>query len=109
LDKIVAYKSNDGAQLRKKASVKAFLLDVDCVTNEMFREFVKETKYVTEAEQYEWSFVLESLASKEVIEETDADLGRVKGSEHWLAVREASWRHPHGPDTTFKTYLQHPV
>lgn len=36
----------------------AFLLDVVTVTNRMFREFVRKTKYKTDAEKYGWSFVL---------------------------------------------------
>lgn len=109
LDAIVAFKSTDGAKPRKKVSVKPFLIDIHTVTNDMFNAFVQETNYITEAEQFGWSFVLETLASKEVIEDTDAGLGRVKGSEHWLAVQEALWRHPQGPDTSIKDILDHPV
>jgi sulfatase modifying factor 1 len=53
---------------------------VDCVTNEQFAAFVEDTGYETEAELFGWSFVLDSLASKETIEEADSEegMGRVK-------------------------------
>lgn len=33
------------------------------MSNSDFQQFVKETKYVTEAERYGWSFVFEDLLS----------------------------------------------
>ena len=68
--------------------------------------------YITEAEQYGWSFVLENLASKNTIKETDENLGRVKNALEWLAVKGANWRHPHGSDTFVKDNKElqgHPV
>lgn len=38
---------------------RSFSIDEHCVTNENFAAFVKDTGYVTEAERFEWSFVLE--------------------------------------------------
>ncbi len=92
----------DGAEPRVIASVADFGMDVDCVTNEQFQAFVRATDYKSEAELYGWSFVLESLASEDVIEEVDGEMGygRVKDAKHWMAVAGADWLHPHGKDSS---------
>jgi formylglycine-generating enzyme required for sulfatase activity len=82
----------------------SFYLDEDCVTNEQFSEFVKQTNYSSEAELFgfvsssnnkfaandwlslvlfcidRWSFVLSFEASEDVIDEVDGPqgYGRVK-------------------------------
>lgn len=96
--KIIAVNRKDGAEPRIRAKVKNFKMDIDCVTNEQFAEFVKSTSYITEAELYKWSFVLDSLASNEVIASVDSKTGygRVKEAKHWMAVEGASWKHPFG-------------
>lgn len=38
---------------------RAYGIDKHAVTNDQFAAFVKATGYVTEAEKFEWSFVLE--------------------------------------------------
>jgi hypothetical protein len=55
------------------------------------------TEYITEAEEYKWSFVLEYGSTQETIKECDANMGRVKESKHWMAVQGAYWRYPLGP------------
>jgi len=50
--KVVPTHSKDGAAPRKKTSVKAFKMDIDCVTNEQFAEFIESTRYRTEAELF---------------------------------------------------------
>lgn len=96
--KVMPSKTPDGGEPRKKAKVKSFLMDVDAVTNEQFQDFVESTQYITESELYGWSFVLDSQASEEVIEEVDGEMGygRVKDAKHWMAVKFASWRTPYG-------------
>ena len=58
--KLMAYQPKDGGGPKKKKIVKSFKMDIDCVTNEQFDDFVSSTHYVTEAEIFGWSFVLES-------------------------------------------------
>ncbi len=101
----------DGAEPRKLVTVKPFTLDIDCVTNEQYRVFVETTQYITEAELYGWSFVLESQVSQQVREEVDGEkgFGRVKNAKHWMAVHYASWHHPYGADSSFESLLKHPV
>ncbi|CAM9839342.1 unnamed protein product [Choristocarpus tenellus] len=43
----------------KRVKVRTFRLDRHPVTNKQFAVFVQDTGYVTEAEKFEWSFVLE--------------------------------------------------
>ena len=78
-------------------------MDTDCVSNMQFMQFVRSTGYVTEAEKFGWSFVLEPLLQElnlpEIIKQVDNKkhgLGRVKTSLHWLGVRGANWFQPFG-------------
>jgi formylglycine-generating enzyme len=110
--KIVAYKSKDGAAPRRRRVVDAFYIDTTAVSNKQFDLFVKDTDYKTEAERYGWSFVFEALASQETIKKCDKDMGRVQSALHWLAVRKADWRYPHGPDSggvKERYMMEHPV
>lgn len=68
------------------------------MSNTQYQKFVRATKYKTEAENFQWSFVLESLASEEVVKEVDGEdgYGRVKEAPHWMAVKGAYWRRPEG-------------
>eukprot|EP01040_Poterioochromonas_malhamensis_P006566 gene6566-7070_t len=101
----------DGADPRKKTKVKNFAIDVDCVTNAQFQDFVKQTGYLTEAELFQWSFVLENQVSEETKEIVDGEngLGRVKDSPHWMGVVGASWSHPYGPDSSVDDLLDYPA
>eukprot|EP00937_MAST-01D_sp_MAST-1D-sp2_P003827 g3827.t1 len=95
-----------GAPSETEVSLKPFSIDVHSVTNAQFKEFVRATKYKTEAETFGWSFVLEYLASDEVKAETTQT---VKGAEHWLAVQGSWWRQPEGKKSGIKARLDHPA
>ena len=67
---------NTNQQHKRKSVKKVFLLDIFEVSNEQFEEFVKLTNYVTEAEEFGWSFVLEAFASEQALKEaTEAVAG----------------------------------
>jgi len=91
----------------RKASVKPFMMDTHTVTNEQFRDFVRQTKYKTEAEVYGWSFVLDYLAPKKVKE--NKSIQRLDDAKHWLAVPGSWWRVPEGKGTGIKGREKHPV
>jgi len=100
----------EGAKPRKKVSIKPFAIDIDCVTNLQFSQFVRTTGYQTDSEKFQWSFVLESLmldmGLDDLIAQTDNPehgLGRVKTSLHWLGVHGANWFHPFGQQVVFPT------
>src|SRR5690625_6329749 len=56
----------DGESPIRSVQVPAFRIDATCVTNAEFAAFVDDTGYVTEAEEYGWSFVFGGLLSSEV-------------------------------------------
>jgi formylglycine-generating enzyme required for sulfatase activity len=100
-DKVIPTLGKDGADPRVKKTVKPFRIEKYAVSNEYFGEFVRDTGYITEAETFTWSFVLEQLASKKVIKKVDSKkgYGRVKDSTHWMAVPGAHWAKPYGKDS----------
>jgi len=112
LDKRPNSLSKDGAKASRHSRLKkSYAIDKTCVTNEQFKQFIRETKYVTEAENFRWSFVLELLASNETMNITDGKdgLGRVESAPWWMAVWGAHWRKPEGPDSSLRGRGKHPV
>ena len=57
---------NRGELPASTVKVDPFVIDKFPVTNENFRKFVRETKFKTEAEKYEWSFVFHSFVPDKV-------------------------------------------
>lgn len=100
-DKLIPNEARDGASARVKKSVRPFSIEKYAVSNAQFAEFVAATGYITEAETFTWSFVLEHLASKKVIKQVDSKkgYGRVKDATHWMAVPGADWAKPYGKDS----------
>jgi sulfatase modifying factor 1 len=96
--------SVQGSLPQQTVTVGDFELDDTTVTNEEFSKFVEETKYQTDSEKFKWSFVLELHCTEAAIE---AAQGSVKGAEHWVAIPEASWRSPRGPNSFYLD--NHPV
>ncbi|CAJ0950051.1 unnamed protein product, partial [Ranitomeya imitator] len=56
----------DGERPTKQVTVKRFAIDKYPVTNQNFREFVRATKYKSEAETFGWSFVFEDFVTEEL-------------------------------------------
>mmetsp|Transcript_113621 Transcript_113621/g.222817 ORF Transcript_113621/g.222817 Transcript_113621/m.222817 type:complete len:316 (+) Transcript_113621:12-959(+) len=104
--KLIPNEAKDGAQARVKKTVKPFSMEIYPVSNAQFAKFVAETGYVTEAEVFKWSFVLEHLASEAVVKQVDSKkgYGRVKEATHWMAVPRASWHKPYGRDSPAMTF-----
>jgi formylglycine-generating enzyme required for sulfatase activity len=95
----------DGETPVHEVRLSAFRMDATAVTNAQFATFVKETGYVSGAEEFGVSAVFH-LAF-------DGDrrdvLNQVPGAPWWLAVRGASWRHPEGPGSDIARRQNHPV
>ena len=72
---------------------------------------MRNTKYVTEAEAFGWSFVFEPLVPPTTLAQSDGPdgLGRVRGATHWIGVKGAFWRRPEGPESSIKLRETHPV
>lgn len=93
----------DGEGPVRKVKVNSFLIDRFAVTNEEFKRFVEETNYVTEAEQFGWSFVFHLFIPKTLI------ATRVPQTPWWLGVEGANWFQPEGPGSSIEGRLDHPV
>ncbi|VEF46757.1 cytoplasmic protein [Bacillus freudenreichii] len=96
----------DGEGPVRTVKIKSFYIDPCTVTNAEFIDFVEDTNYVTEAEQYGWSFVFHSHVSRKV-----ASLVKQvpEQAPWWYVVQGASWKHPEGPDSTIENRMDHPV
>ena len=71
----------------------------------MFEAFIAATGYVTEAEQFGWSFVFHYFLS----EKTKQRSQLIPNMSWWYAVARADWRHPEGPDSSIEQRMDHPV
>lgn len=96
----------DGEGPARKVQVSPFYVDKFEVTNAEFQQFVADTGYVTEAEKFGVSFVLEHLLSSEV---KSTITQAVANAPWWLPVENATWNHPEGPGSTIVDRPDHPV
>jgi formylglycine-generating enzyme len=99
----VGYPS-DGERPVRRVRVDPFWIDPVAVTNARFMEFVAATGYVTEAEQFGWSFVFVGLLPD------GTPAGRAAPpAPWWRQVYGADWRHPEGPASGIDERPDHPV
>lgn len=96
----------DGEGPIRSVRINSFMMDKYVVTNEQFLEFVKDTNYVTDAEQYGWSFVFYQLLSEEEVKRAKQ---LADGPPWWFVVEGANWRHPEGLDSDIHERMNHPV
>ncbi|MCJ7841280.1 formylglycine-generating enzyme family protein [Lederbergia sp. NSJ-179] len=96
----------DGEGPIRKVTLDSFYMDQYAVTNEQFAQFVNETGYVTEAEQFGWSYVFHLFLSTEILKKRPS---RVAQIPWWVAVEGAYWENPEGPDSTINNRMNHPV
>ncbi|CAN5829072.1 formylglycine-generating enzyme family protein [soil metagenome] len=81
-----------------------FLIAPETVTNDQFGEFVKETRYRTEAEVFGWSFVFAGFLADDF-----PATRSVAAAPWWRQVHGAAWNHPEGPDSDVSTRRDHPA
>ena len=96
----------DGEGPARRVHVSDFFIHKYEVSNSEFAEFVEETGYVTEAEKFGDSFVLEMLLSEEV---KSGITQAVMNAPWWLPVEKASWRQPEGEGSGLEGRADHPV
>jgi len=97
----------DGEGPVREVTLSPFQIDPCTVTNAQFARFVEETGYVTEAEQFGWSFVFHLFVSK-----ANRKRGLVKevpGLGWWYGVLGAYWAKPEGKGSEIKERMDHPV
>ena len=96
-----------GSPGTRDVQLQSYKIDRTSVTNQMFRMYVKETKYKTESEHFGWSFVFDPLVSKTVRQNNPRTLE--KGGQHWRAIESAYWRQPEGVDSNLKERWDYPA
>lgn len=95
---------NDGESPLRRTRVNAFLMAATTVTNEDFARFTSDTGYITEAEEFGWSFVFHNQIPDD-FGATEA----VPGIDWWRLVDSANWSAPNGPGTEADCLMDHPV
>ncbi|KAM9331788.1 inactive C-alpha-formylglycine-generating enzyme 2 [Pholidichthys leucotaenia] len=96
----------DGQSRRKEVHLQPFKLDKYPVTNSMFRDFVRDQKYKTEAETFGWSFVFQDFVSEELKKRVTQ---RIESAPWWLPIERVFWRQPAGPGSGIRDRLDFPV
>lgn len=96
----------DGEGPAREIKVSSFYMDIYEVSNAEFELFANSTGYVTEAEKFGDSFVLDGKISEEIKKDIHQ---AVAGAPWWLPVKGANWRKPEGPDTLIRDRMGHPV
>ncbi|WP_099159497.1 formylglycine-generating enzyme family protein [Virgibacillus ndiopensis] len=97
---------SDGEGPARKVAVSPFLIDKYVVTNEAFAKFINDTGYVTEAEQFGWSFVFYSFLTDEFLKSNPRT---AQQTPWWVAVKGAIWKYPEGPGSGIEDRMDHPV
>lgn len=96
----------DGEGPIRSVTVAPFQMDRRAVTNAQFAEFVRATRYKTEAERFGWTYVFHQFVSPQSRQRVMGVSGQARW---WLAVKGANWTHPEGPDSTLRQRDNHPV
>lgn len=94
----------DGAYPSHEVVLKPFALSATTVTNGQFAAFVQDTGYVSEAEQFGWSFVFGGF-----LPDDHPPTRAVQSAPWWRQVYGATWRKPDGPDSSVDDRGDHPV
>lgn len=98
--------AEDGEGPSRRVRVSPFAIAATAVTNAQFAEFVRATRYITEAEQAGSSFVF----YLQVPEERRRSLRQVSRElPWWLVVEGACWQRPAGPGSSAADQSDHPV
>jgi formylglycine-generating enzyme required for sulfatase activity len=97
----------DGEGPQRQVWLHPYEISVTTVTNEEFEKFVSETGYITDAENYGWSYVFEGLLKHDHKEINDVKTPI--GAPWWIAVAGANWRNPFGDEREQSDFADHPV
>jgi formylglycine-generating enzyme len=96
----------DGDGPPRLVSLRAFEIGATPVTNREFSAFVRDSRYVTDAERLGSSFVF----YLQLPTATRASVRRVvPGLPWWVPVQDACWQRPQGPGSDLLGRLEHPV
>lgn len=95
----------DGEGPVREVQVDAFYMDATTVTNAEFADFVDETGYTTDAEQFEWSFVFQNFLPEKKARWAQ----RSETAPWWCAVEGACWKWPFGRGSHVSDRQDQPV
>jgi len=96
-------------------NVSGFWMDRHLVTNEQFKQFVQETRYITVAERplkpedFPGAPPENLKPGSMVFRKTAGPVDLRNYANWWAWVSGASWCHPLGPDSSLDGFEQHPV
>ncbi|WP_081765440.1 formylglycine-generating enzyme family protein [Paenibacillus pini] len=90
----------------RPVKVESFRISPYAVTNSDFSTFVAATGYITEAEQFGWSYVFHLLIPDP---QQVTIIGSPQHTPWWLGVENAYWRQPEGPESDLTDRMNHPV
>ncbi|MFB9276516.1 formylglycine-generating enzyme family protein [Cohnella cellulosilytica] len=96
----------DGEGPERPVRVDPFYIAPYAVTNTQFQQFVEETGYVTEAEQFGWTYVFHLFVSEEMKREV---VNVPQATPWWYVVSGAHWAKPEGRDSDIRGRMDHPV
>src|SRR5690606_1382022 len=85
---------DDGEGPPRRVTLDAFRISATVVTNRQFADFVRDTRYVTDAERAGASFVFQAQLAAGV---DVSALPAPRGLPWWRIVEGASWQRPEGP------------
>jgi len=97
----------DGEGPIREVTLDAFYIDAGPVTNIQFAEFIRNTKYRTDAEKFGWSFVFQGHIPPERFDEVVGS--KAAAVPWWCQVMGADWNHPEGPGSSIGQREEHPV
>ena len=95
---------DDGEGPVRRVRLGPFQIGAYAVSNADFARFVEATGYVTEAEDFGWSFVFAGLLPDDF-----PPTRGVAAAPWWRQVEEADWRRPEGPGSDIDARENHPV
>jgi formylglycine-generating enzyme required for sulfatase activity len=96
----------DGEGPARRVTLGAYAIAPATVTNREFADFVRATRYVTDAEQAGSSFVF-YLQAPAALRQSVRQV--VRGLPWWLPVADACWQRPEGPGSHVHDRPDHPV
>ncbi len=94
---------------QRSVNLPSFFVGQIPVTNDLFDLFVRETGYVTDAEEAGYGIVYEGRCVKKIDPETGRETLMLSNGTTARHVSRASWRHPHGPGSSLEGKHNHPV
>ena len=97
---------DDGEGPLRRVTLSEFAIACHAVSNLQFGDFVRATRYTTDAERYGWSFVF----TRSLPDDLKREIGsRVADTPWWVPVPHAYWAQPEGPPSTILDRIDHPV